>query len=241
MGRPTLDKSYCDHLHALISSNSLPEGASPVCPPWWRPGMDIIVKPDKIIEEVAVFFCSFRRSLASALVRGDTEAAEDVQVKPENVPDEVVDEQPSKRKKNTITSEARDWFLQFHACKRKQCGWTRQHSVQETQKLRSELFSGVHRDTVYKWKPAAGAGVKLIPGECTILFELLQEVTAGVPLQAPAITELINNRLADTKTVSASFVRGFMKELGYTHKKIVFQSSLDFDPATALTSQRTWY
>eukprot|EP00971_Amphidinium_carterae_P070668 1397456-Amphidinium_carterae.2 len=34
-------------------------------------------------------------------------------------------------------------------------------------------------------------------------------------------------------TVFASLVRGFMKELGYTHKKIVPQCSLDLDPATA--------
>eukprot|EP00971_Amphidinium_carterae_P188033 3732231-Amphidinium_carterae.1 len=44
----------------------------------------------------------------------------------------------------------------------------------------------------------------------------------------------MSNRLGSTKSVSESFVRGFMKELGYTHKKIVPQGSLDLDLATAV-------
>eukprot|EP00971_Amphidinium_carterae_P220342 4374095-Amphidinium_carterae.1 len=80
VGRPTLDKAYRDHLYALISSNSLPEGVSPVRPPWWRPGMDIIGKRDKIIDEgAASYSVPSRDALASTLVGGDTEAVEDFQ------------------------------------------------------------------------------------------------------------------------------------------------------------------
>eukprot|EP00971_Amphidinium_carterae_P063865 1264244-Amphidinium_carterae.1 len=74
--------------------------------------MDIIAKPDKIMEEVAVSSSVVPSgdALASALVGGDTEVSENVELAPEDVPDEVelVGEQPSKRKKTTITAEARD-------------------------------------------------------------------------------------------------------------------------------------
>eukprot|EP00971_Amphidinium_carterae_P131742 2609430-Amphidinium_carterae.1 len=94
-----------------------------------------------------------------------------------------------------------------------------------------------YTETPCAWKASTasvnmkrGCPQHLTLGEYTILSEFLQEVTAPVPLQAPAITELLNSRLACTKTVS---MRGFMKELRYTHKKIVPQGSLDLDPATA--------
>eukprot|EP00971_Amphidinium_carterae_P188433 3740527-Amphidinium_carterae.1 len=131
-GRPSLDEQWTRLAQRALQENGeLPAAATNSRPSWWSPGQGL-TKPE--------------------VIEGDIEEA-----LPQQAEGTVLDVhdaalvRPSKRHKEHVSPELRDWSLGYHADNAKRRKWTMTRSVREASRLCPE-FERVRIDTPRKWK-----------------------------------------------------------------------------------------
>ena len=150
--------------------------------------------------------------------KSDTDAEKDEQ------------DQPKKRQKTEpprqkvhVSTDAKAWFAEWSEHMVTQHGWSKLACMRQTQEWAPSVFAGIHRDTMFKWKPrpkaqAMGRPLSISGSVSQRLAVLTQQLAeAGTPLSIGILHELYSQTLRHEGfggRISIEWTRRFVHQLG---------------------------
>ena len=191
-GRPSRLFLWQKKLSAIIrGQDELPCGITAEPPAWWRPGMDL-VQPVAVEEVEALAAVAVPEPAAPELAVPVPEPAAPV---PE--PAVPVPEPSLKRRKVTVDSFVREWFLQLAVLQKAQKGWGMARPLAAAKRFAPEVFKDINRNTPYRWtssKEAAhstGQPCMLSGAQFIVLSEQVAAVADRLPVSVATMRAVI--------------------------------------------------
>jgi hypothetical protein len=247
VGKPSRAAKWTELLYSLIDADCedwpKEEEITTTPPEWWRPGLGVH-RPDLEAEqvEVSVLFpdnqvkteLSDADEVSLAEVKAGLFDAEEVSLAEAELVDaeaEVVEVQTPqpKRRKTTLPSEVKSWFLEYAAIQKKRCNWDMVRTLKQARLMAPELFNDIHNDTPRRWTDVKRGerhsigSPKLTPAMITVLSEVVDRVTRLVPLSSVTMQSLFETQLAKLGLnwrPGLSWVKEFLRSLDRSYKAV---------------------
>jgi len=133
-----------------------------------------------------------------------------------------------KRRKVTVDSFVREWFLEFAVLQKAQKGWGMTRPLAAAKRLAPEVFKDISRNAPYRWassKEAAhstGRPCMLSGAQLTVLSEQVAAVADRLPVSVVTMRAVITEQLLAWEVPwkpSRSWVAEFLHDLGLSYKK----------------------